>query len=146
MTNRHYHVIDDDISRTRLREELRPGHLHQRPGTFERSDDAVRNMFARLNPGGHLLISCPYSERQYVPNVYKLPGSSYGQDFAYITQLLAGERGRLVTEERGEIVEQEFWRFFEGEFWTVGRQTIPPAWVGPGEPHQLTCLLMRKKE
>lgn len=76
MLNRHYHVIDDDITRTRL------------SGTFDfitcisvlehiiKPDEAIRNMFSLLKPNGHLILTFPYSERCYVKNVYELPDAS----------------------------------------------------------------------
>ena len=50
-------------------------------------DDAIRNMFSLLKPKGYLLLTFPYNEESYVKNVYELPGSSYGQQASFITQL-----------------------------------------------------------
>lgn len=144
MVNPHYHVIDDDITRTRL------------AGTFdmitcvsvlEHVTDhvaAMRNMVRLLAPGGHLVVTCPYTERSYVPNVYALPGSSYGRDAPYVCQSYA----RATLEEwlaasGARVVEQELWRCWTGDAWTVGEQVVPPEPVAsPESPHQLTCLLL----
>lgn len=145
ISNRHYHVIDDDITQSRLE------------GTFDvvtcisvlehirDADSAVRGMFRLLNPGGYLFLSFPYSENSYVPNVYDLPGSSYGQRAAFICQSYSrAELDGWVKENGGEIVEQQYWRFWTGEHWTQGEQTIPPERVDASAAHQISCVLIRK--
>jgi hypothetical protein len=86
-------------------------------------------------------------ERSYVPNVYELPGSSYGKGRAYVTQSYSRAELNLRRQEgNGSVVQQEFWRFWEGKHWTVGRQVIPPPQVSADDRHQLTCVLLRKGE
>jgi len=145
MFNRHYHVIDDDITDSRLKDRFDLITCISVLEHIEQSDDAVRNMFSLLNQDGHLVMTFPYSEESYVRNVYELPGSSYGQGEPYITQSFSRtDLERWVQNNRGVIVEQEFWQFWEGDHWTVGRQVIPPKKVTPGDKHQLTCVHMRK--
>lgn len=71
--NRHYHIRKDDITKTKLKKQFDtitcisviehiPNHL-----------DAINGMFSLLNPGGYLIITAPYNERQYHDNVYNLP-------------------------------------------------------------------------
>jgi 2-polyprenyl-3-methyl-5-hydroxy-6-metoxy-1,4-benzoquinol methylase len=145
MLNRHYHVVDDDITATRL------------AGTFDlitcisvlehikRPDDAVRNMFSLLSANGHLILTFPYNERSYVRNVYELPGSTYGQGVPYIAQAYSrSELERWLRQNDGAIVDQEYWQFWEGDYWTVGKQIIPPRNVTSQDRHQLTCILMRR--
>jgi len=145
MRNRHYHIIDDDITETRL------------TGVFDficcvsvlehirRSDDAVRNMFSLLKPKGHLILTFPYSETNYIKNVYDLPGASYGKGAAYIAQSYSRkELTRWLEENPGSIVDQEYWQFWDGEYWTVGQQVIPPKKVTSKDKHQLTCVLIQK--
>jgi hypothetical protein len=101
-------------------------------------------MFKLLNPGGHLLMSFPYTERSYVRNVYELPGSSYGKGRPYITQSYSHQNvDRWLAESNGMIQEQELWQCWEGEHWTVGKQVIPPRRVSSSDTHQLTCLHLR---
>ncbi len=145
MLNRHYHVIDDDITATRLSEKFDLitcisvlEHIHE-------PDSAVNNMLALLEPQGHLILTFPYSERSYVRNVYELPGSSYGQRASYTTQSYSREDVRRWVDANGAtIVDQEYWQCWNGEYWTVGEQVIPPKRVGPNDRHQLTCLLLQK--
>lgn len=141
MFNQHYHVVDDDITQTRLKEKFDLVACISVLEHIEKSADAVRNMFGLLNPGGHLIITCPYTERGYVRNVYELPGSSYGRGRPYITQSYSRmELDRWLKESKGQVAEQEFWQCWDGEHWTVGNQVIPPRRVSVGEKHQLTCL------
>lgn len=74
MINRHYHIIDDDITDTHLSDTFDlitcisvMEHIHN-------FDDAIRNMFSLLKPKGYLLMTFPYNEENYVKNVYKLQG------------------------------------------------------------------------
>lgn len=146
MHNRHYHVIDDDICHTRLTglfdfitcisvlEHVRE------PGL------AVRSLCALLRPGGHLVLSFPYSEPTHVDNVYALPGSSYGQSASYVTRSYCRtDLDRWLTPLDVDIVDQQYWRYWTGEFWTVGEQIIPPIQASATEPHQLSCLLIRRQ-
>jgi 2-polyprenyl-3-methyl-5-hydroxy-6-metoxy-1,4-benzoquinol methylase len=144
MSNRHWHVVDDDITDTRL------------TGTFdmvtcisvlehvEKSDEAVSNMLKLVRDGGHLVLTCPYTDGGYIPDVYKLEGSSYGQDAAYVCQSYSRENLKRWFAGRGEILEQEYWQAWSGNYWTHGQQLIPPVQVEKHQPHQLTCLLVRK--
>jgi 2-polyprenyl-3-methyl-5-hydroxy-6-metoxy-1,4-benzoquinol methylase len=145
MINRHYHVIDDDITDTRLSDTFDLitcvsviEHIHN-------FDDAIRNMFSLLKTNGHLLLTFPYNEESYVENVYELPEASYGQRASYITQSYARkELDRWLQMNNGSILDQEYWQFWEGDHWTVGKQLIPPKRVTADDKHQLTCLLIRK--
>jgi 2-polyprenyl-3-methyl-5-hydroxy-6-metoxy-1,4-benzoquinol methylase len=145
MSNRHYHIIDDDITATRLKGKFDFITCVSVLEHIEKSDQAVANMFGLLNPGGHLLLTFPYTEQAYIRNVYRLPGSTYGQDVPYITQSYSRlELDRWLQQNRAEILEQEFWQFWDGDFWTVGTQLIPPRQVAGQDKHQLTCLLLRR--
>jgi hypothetical protein len=102
-------------------------------------------MFKLLNPGGHLILTFPYAETRYVRNVYKLPGSSYGQDATYICQSFSRhELNQWLHSNNGKIIEQEYWQFWTGEHWTVGKQVIPPRKVTAGKRHQISCVLIQK--
>lgn len=145
MLNRHYHVINDDITKTRLSATFDLITCISVLEHIQNPDDAIRNMFSLLNPNGHLILTCPYNERSYVRNVYELPGSSYGKGTLYITQSYSrGELDRWVLKNNGAILDQEYWQFWEGDHWTVGKQVIPPKKVTADDRHQLTCIHIRK--
>ena len=145
MQNRHYHVIDDDITQSRLDESFDLITCVSVLEHIERAADAVGNMFRLLNQHGHLILSFPYNEGRYSRNVYDLPGSSYGRGEPYIAQSFSrAEIERWLRENNGAIVEQEYWQFWDGDYWTVGNQIIPPRRVTAADKHQHTCILLRK--
>lgn len=144
--NRHWHVVDDDINSTRLSPGFDLVTCVSVLEHIQTPDRAVRSMLSLLAPGGHLLMSFPYTEGAYVANVYDLPGSSYGKDAPYVTQSYSRmELDRWIGADDGIIVEQEYWRFWSGDQWTVGEQEIPPKRVAVGDKHQLTCVLIQKR-
>lgn len=145
MVNRHWHVIDDDINATRLSPGFDLVTCVSVLEHIQTPDAAVRNLLSLAAPGGHLLMTFPYTEKSYVKNVYDLPGSSYGKDAAYETQSYSRvELDRWLTENDATIVKQEYWRFWDGDYWTVGRQELPPKSVSVADKHQLTCVLIRR--
>ena len=145
MVNRHYHVIQDDITQSSL---LGPYDVVTCISVLEHIRDfgaAIRSMYKVLAPGGHLILTCPYNEKQYVQNVYELPDSSVTKRFPFITQAFSRkEIHQWLEDVRFELIEQEYWQFFEGEYWTCGKRVMPPRQVEVDELHQLTCLLLKK--
>lgn len=145
MHNRHYHVIDDDITKTRLTTKFDMVTCISTLEHIEAFDVAVRNMFSLLKTHGHLILTFPYSEHSYVRNVYALPGSSYGKDVPYVTHSYSRRQiDRWSKENNAIVVDQEYWQCWDGEYWTVGKQIIPPIRSSANEKHQLSCVLMRK--
>jgi SAM-dependent methyltransferase len=146
MINRHYHVIDDDISETRLTTKFDLITCISVLEHIQNPRRAVEKMFSLLNPNGHLILTAPYTETSYVRNVYELAGSSYGQGASYITQPYSRkELDEWLQRINGVIVDQEYWQYWEGEHWTVGKQIIPPKAATVNDRHQLTCLLVKKQ-
>lgn len=146
MINRHYYIIDDDITKTRLQGCFDLITCISVLEHIENFDIAIRNMVSLLKPNGYLLLTFPYNENAHVKNVYTLPGSSYGKGAAYITQSFSRvEIDRWVKENSGCIKDQEFWQYWSGDHWTVGEQIIPPRKVSSKENHQLLCLLIQLK-
>ena len=141
MFNRHYHIILDDITKTRINDKFDFITCISVLQHIESSDTAISSLISLLKPGGHLILSFPYSENRYVRNVYELPGSSYGQGNPYIVQSTSRDvLNRWFTGKNIKIVEQEYWQFWEGDYWTVGSQIIPPQKVSQPDKHQLTCI------
>jgi len=144
--NRHYHVINDDITYTQIKETFDFISCISVLEHIKNFDNAVTNMFKLLNPDGHLVLTFPYNENQYIPNVYKLPGAVYGQNAPYRCQVFSrSELDRWINNNNGRIVEQEYWRVWEGEFWTFGKQLVPPIQVDKTDRHQLSCILIQNK-
>lgn len=147
MLNNHYHVINDDITQTQLQSQFDLITCVSVLEHIKQPDKAINNMLTLLKPGGHLVLTFPYSEQRYIENVYKLPNSSYGQDASYICQSYSREElDRWFRNGNSSIVEQEYLQYWDGDFWTSGNQIIPPFFVDRTEKHQLTCLLVRKNK
>lgn len=145
MINRHYHVIDDDITATRLTQKFDFVTCVSVLEHIKDHNNAVKSMFSLLNPGGYLILTFPYNEGKYCENVYKLPNASYGQNAAYVGQ--AYSRANIdywLEQNNGRIVEQEYRRYWDGEYWTEGEQVIPPKEVSSDDKHQHSCLLIQK--
>jgi SAM-dependent methyltransferase len=148
MFNRHWHIEDDDVTRT----HLPGGHdlvtcisvLEHIPA--QRA--AVRAMFRLLAPGGHLLLTCPYTDADYVENVYALPGArAEYRDEPYICRSYSRvQLEEWLADSGASIVAQEFWRIETGRAHALGEWRFPALQVGREELHQLTCLLLRKPE
>jgi 2-polyprenyl-3-methyl-5-hydroxy-6-metoxy-1,4-benzoquinol methylase len=148
MTNRHYHVINDDITKSTIADRF---DLITCISVLEHIKDhsaAVSNMFALLRPGGHLLMTFPYSAGTYVQNVYELEGSNaFGKPVPFVTQSYSSvELTDWCRSGNGTVVDQEHWQFWDGSHWSVGKQLIPPRKVASDDRHQLSCVLIRKSD
>lgn len=146
MSNRHYHVINDDITQTGIREEF---DVITCVSVLEHIRDhgaAVRNMIGLLSEEGHLIMTFPYTESTYVRNVYELEGSNaYKKRIPFIAQSFSRREVSEWCAQNGcRVVEQEYWKCWDGDYWTVGRQVVPPLRVDAGVKHDLSCLLIQK--
>jgi SAM-dependent methyltransferase len=147
MVNRHFYVLNDDITKTKMKQRF---DVITCVSVLEHIKDhraAVKSMFSLLNPGGHLLLTFPYNEGQYAENVYTLPDSEVKVLPPFATQ--AYSRDTLDTwlgEKNARIVEQEYWRMCTGKFWTCGERIRPPVKVGRDELHQISCLLLQRNQ
>lgn len=147
MSNRHYHVIDDDITSTNLKDAFDLVTCVSVLEHIQEPDKAIKNMFSLLKNGGYLVLTCPFSESEYVKNVYELPDSSYGKGSPYITQSYSrNDVDRWLSDNQASLEEQEYWQFWEGDRWTQGAQIIPPRKSSAGAKHQHTCILLKKTE
>jgi SAM-dependent methyltransferase len=147
MINRHFHVINDDITNSTLDGQFDfitcisvLEHVHN-------FHQAVKTMFSLLKPLGSLVLTFPYSEQKYVKNVYELPNSKAPSSMPFITQAFSrAEINAWIETNNGCIIDQEYWRFFTGEYWTAGDRICPPLKVTNRETHQLSCLLLQKNQ
>jgi len=149
MSNRHYHILDRDITSSKRLEVDGKFDLITCVSVLEHIIDhnkAIQNMFDLLNEGGHLIITCPYTENNYNENVYLLPESNaFGKKVSFVCQSYSRENlNTWLSENGGEIVDQEFWQCWSGKYWTTGNQIIPPLKADSSDNHQLTFLLIKK--
>lgn len=147
MINRHYHVLNDDITQTTLTDSYDVITCVSVLEHIKEHQEAIKSMYKLLVPGGRLILTCPYNEESYAENVYALPESSVTENFAFITQAFSRkELDSWLGDTSFKVIEQEYWDFFEGEYWTCGERIIPPRRVEVHNRHQLTCLLLQKPE
>ncbi len=150
MSNRHYHVLDEDITSPERLKVSGKYDLITCISVLEHIIDydiAIKNMFSLLNENGHLIITCPYTENNYIENIFLLPESHVlGESMPYVCQSYSREKlNSWLNENNGEIIDQEFWQCWSGKYWRTGNKIIPPIKVEASENHQLTCLLIRRR-
>lgn len=143
VTNRHHHVLRDDITNPRTEGKFDAISCLSVIEHIRNHEAAVRGMRSLLRTGGHAVVSVPYDERRFIENVYALPGVSYGADAPYICRVYSRREIQSWLAEGFEIVRQEYHRVFTGELWAFGERLRPPVKTGANEPHHLTCLLLR---
>jgi SAM-dependent methyltransferase len=143
--NRHYYILNDDITRTKIENTFDVVCCISVLEHIAACDEAVRNMSLLLRPAGHLLLTFPYNDTIYCRNVYDLPGAGYGKGFPFICQVFSrADLDRWSAEYGLTLVCQEYWQIFTGDLWTFGTRLYPPREVTRAERHHLTCVALRK--
>ena len=91
MTNHHFHVQDVDITRPTLTEHFDLIACISVLEHIENYDAALDAMCQLLKVGGHLVLTCPYSDGAFCPDVYQLPKSDgYGKSIPYVCRSYSG--------------------------------------------------------
>jgi 2-polyprenyl-3-methyl-5-hydroxy-6-metoxy-1,4-benzoquinol methylase len=145
MVNRHWRVLDDNILSPKLRQRFDMVTCVSVIEHIENHQAAFRNMVSLLKPGGHLILTTPYSEYHAVANVYELPGAAYGQDVPYICRSTSrAELDAWLADTGAELVELQHWQLWSGHVWTQGQFLLRPRRVGRDDPHQLGLMLFRR--
>lgn len=143
--NRHFKIEKDDITNPVLKEKFQ---FITCLSVLEHIPDhraAVKNMNLLLEPGGYLILTFPYNEQEYHPNIYKHPEAGYGKNYKYVTQVYSrNEINQWLSDSPYKIVEQEYHQIFSGRLWTFGEVISPAVRVSEKELHHLTCLLLQK--
>ncbi|MDD5318945.1 MAG: methyltransferase domain-containing protein, partial [Candidatus Pacebacteria bacterium] len=145
LLNRHYLVLNDDITDTKLEDCFEMVTCISTLEHIEKYDQAVKNMFSLVAAGGHVVLTFPYNEKRGVHNVYNAEGTSMKNLPDHTTHAYSRkDLERWCTENDAEIIEQEYWQFFTGEYWTGGEMLPYPKKVSSSEKHQISCVLLRK--
>jgi SAM-dependent methyltransferase len=142
-SNRHHYVLHDDITNPQLREEFDAITCLSVLEHVEAHEAAMGEMRRLVKKGGHVIISTPYNEQQFVENVYALDGVSYGFDAPYICRVYSRSELQKWLERGFELVRQDYYDVFTGELWAFGERLRPPLKTSAAEPHHLTCILLR---
>lgn len=145
MFNRHYHIIHDDITMTKLDSKFDFITCISVLKHIPNYEIAVKNIFKLLKKHGYLILTFPYNEHNYFYNIYNHPKAGYGKTKPYICQVFSrNELYKLLNTINGKIIKQEYWQCFNGEYWTIGERLYPPKQVQKNDKYQLTCLLIQK--
>ncbi|WP_218932234.1 class I SAM-dependent methyltransferase [Adhaeretor mobilis] len=144
--NRHYKITVDDITDPAIDHEFDvitclsvlehiPNHVA-----------AIAGMKSLLTPGGSIVLSFPYNERRYNPNIYEEASSTYGQDASFVTQVFSREEVNCWCRECDLYVkDQKYFKGFTGEMWTFGERVMPVEEASQDTLHQLTCLVLNAR-
>jgi 2-polyprenyl-3-methyl-5-hydroxy-6-metoxy-1,4-benzoquinol methylase len=147
MVSRHWHVIDDDITTTKL---SGPFDMVTCISVLEHIKDhaaAVSNMMQLLRPGGHLVLAGPYTEREYVEDCYRVPGADeLSRNNPYICRSYSRvQLDSWLSYNNGELIQAEYWRTWTGRHWSLGQRMALPEPSSLHEPHTHACFLIRRK-
>lgn len=143
--NRHYYIKKNDIAHSTIKQKFDFITCISVLEHITNHESAISGMFNLLKNKGYLLLTFPYNEKQYIENVYKLPGVGYGENSPYICKIYSRkEITEWLIKNGGQIVEQEYYEIFTGDFWTFGKYIYPPRKVDRNNKHHLTCLLIQK--
>jgi len=143
--NRHYKVVNDDITNPQLKEKFQFATclsvLEHIPDHFQ----AIMNIHSLLDKNGYLILTFPYNETSYNEDIYKHPNAGYGHGSNFITQVYSrNEISEWITGTSFKIIDQEYYKVFTGEFWTFGERITPCLKVDNTDLHHLTCILLQK--
>lgn len=146
MSNRHFPVERGDITKPDLKEKFDMVTCISVLEHIPEHRKAVSGMFGLLNPNGYVVLTFPYNENHYLPDVYRHPDAGYGSDHKFIAQVYSrNEIDEWLQDNNAQIIEQKYYEFFTGEFWTMGDFYYPIRESSREKKHQLTCLLLQKK-
>ena len=145
MHNRHFYIINDDITSSNINYKFDFITCISTLEHIEYHNAAMRNMSNLIKDSGHIVLTFPYNEGNYIKNVYELEGADYGKDLSYICQIFSRKQiNKWIEDNKLEIIEMEYWQVFDGEYWAFGNRLYPPKKVNKQQKHQLICLLLKK--
>lgn len=145
MFNRHFHVLNSDITKVELSEKFDAITCISVLEHIKNYNDAINTMFTYLKKEGYLILTFPYNEEKYIENIYDLADASYGQSFQFICQIFSrNEINHWIKAHNCKIIKQEYWQVFTGDYWTIGKPNYPPKLVNKEDKHHLTCISLQK--
>lgn len=143
--NRHFHVINDNITDTKIEHQF---DFITCISVLEHIEDyakAIKGLFDLLNPGGHLVLTFPYNEKGGVDNIYDDPRVDPGMIADCGCRVFTRTDLDSWADAYGQIIDQAYWKIFDGEFWQIGERLEKPRKTQKSKHHHLTCVLMQKK-
>lgn len=139
--NRHYYVHNRDV----IRDQKQLGEYDAVLciSVLEHIPDhtaAVGAMGNCLKKGGKLIMTFPYNENTYIPNVY----ANTVPALSFITQVYSRKEINNWLALGFKISDQKYYKVFTGTFWNDGERHLPPAEVNASEAHHLCCITLEK--
>jgi 2-polyprenyl-3-methyl-5-hydroxy-6-metoxy-1,4-benzoquinol methylase len=143
--NRHFYIINDSIVNPKIAGDFDLITCISTLEHIEQFNEAVNSMFRLLKKGGRLILTCPYSDSEFIDNVYARPESDVKYLPAFKTRSYSrAALEKWTAENNAKIIKQEYWQFYTGGFWTAGKRFPIPKQVGKTDAHQISCILLEK--
>jgi len=145
-TNRHIHVVRDDITNSKLNKKFDAILCISVLEHIPSFNEAVCGMSKLLKDDGILLMTFPYSHNSYCENVYKLEDADdIAKKFRYIGQSFSSNEINQFCENNNlEIIDTQFAKGWSGEFWRVGQRYPFPIKTNNIEDANIGCFLFKK--
>jgi 2-polyprenyl-3-methyl-5-hydroxy-6-metoxy-1,4-benzoquinol methylase len=142
MINRHWEVVDEDITKSRDGGQFDAVLCISVLEHIQDQAAAVLGLHARTRPGGHLILTTPFGEVGQ-SNAYLVPGS-YGVKNPYPCRQHSPEDLRAWLATGFDLVHAEYWRAFDSDTWSVGEFVRPLE--ASDQPAQLGCFVLRRSK
>lgn len=146
MFNRHVKITVGDIVKPELNKKFQFITCISVLEHIPNHDGAIAGMTSLLEDNGRIVLSFPYNEKVYSPNIYKESEATYGKNAKYITQVYSRSQIDKWCIDNNLIIEdQKYFKGFTGVMWTYGERVMPVQETSVEDLHQLTCLVLKKK-
>jgi hypothetical protein len=148
MVNRHWHILDGDISKE-SKGALGKYEAITCISVLEHIKDhiaAMRNMVALLEPGGLLILTTPFSYSNPDPNVYMRRDALYGKDLPNICRSSSSTELNQWLSCGLTLKQKELWKLFTGDVWATGERCKWLQAETEDQRHQLGCFLFVKTQ
>lgn len=145
-SNRHIHVIKDDITNSKITKKFDAVLCISVLEHIPNYNDAVKGMVEKLNDNGILIMTFPYSYDSYCENIYKLQeADDLSKKFRYIGQSFSSKEIELFCKENNlEILNTQFAKGWSGKYWRTGERYDFPIKVDNYQEANIGCFLFRK--
>lgn len=146
MINRHWHVLQDDIQAPQIAKQFDMVTCISVLEHIKDHSSAMRHMLRLVKPGGYMVLSCPYTDREFVPDTYRQPGADpESAKQVYICNSYSrAELDSWLKDGNAELIEAEYWKGFTGKHWAMGTRIAPPQPSTLDGDHNHACFLIRK--
>lgn len=145
MVNRHWTVLNVDI--TNIRDFCGDFQAITCISVLEHIENhlqAMKNMARLLTSGGSLILTCPFNNYEFSPNVYARPDALYGQGEPYICQSYSARQLTEWLQLGFTLTRRELWQLFSGPVWATGQRAAWKRVDSEAELHQLGCFVLRR--